>query len=167
SARHAAGMSLIEPEPGDHLLRVARDGTLPGTNPIPVALDNLPESTEMVQRGRARLAGPLVGFETPEPAGRPGEILHRLLEEEHVTVADFRLPKAPEVSSRGSYRPVTVPVPPVAFRPSEPSAGPRTGEGAWFVFSLPKGAYATVLLREFTKLGAVALDDPAHSDRAF
>lgn len=168
SARHAAGISLVEPEPGDFLLRLARDGTLPGTNSIPVSSDNLPESIELVRRGRAQLAGPLVGFETPASQGRPGEILELLLREERVTRADFRLPKAPEVSSRGSYRPVTLPPPPVAIRVRDPSSeGGEREPGAWFIFSLPKGAYATILMREFTKIGAEPRPNDDPSDRAF
>ncbi len=58
----------------------------------------------------------------------------------------FRLPSAPEIASRGAWRPVLIPPPPIAMEPLD--AGVR------FRFALPKGAYATVLLREFLKNGA-------------
>lgn len=146
SRRAAAGLSLDEPVPGDVLLRVARDGTVPGTHPIPVASDNLPEAIDLARRGRALLAGPLVGFETPIPDGPAGELLASLLAEEGARPEDFRLPRTPDVASKGSYRPLLVPLPPIAISDAE--------EGSWFRFALPKGSYATVLLREFTKLGA-------------
>ena len=154
SRRVAAGLSLTEPSPGDVLLRVARDGTVPGTTPIPVGSDNLTECTDLARRGRARLAGPLVGYSTAPLGGRPGELLAGILEDERVSASDFGLPKTPEIASAGSYRPVVVPLPPMALRPAEPAQDDR-GEGVWFRFSLPKGAYATVLLREFLKAGAV------------
>jgi len=156
SRRVALGLSVTEPEEGDMLLRLARDGTVPGTNPIPVRADNLPESADLVRRGRARLAGPLVGFETPSPVGRPGEILAALLEEEHISERAFELPASPELASGGTWRPILVPPPPLGLRAEAPSADPAREPGIWFRFALPKGSYATVLLREFTKTGAVA-----------
>ena len=156
SARVVAGLSLWEPTEGDFLLRLARDGTVPGTHPIPVGTDNRPECLDLVRKGRARLAGPLVGFETPPSEGRPGEILEELLSEEHVNRHGFELPAAPDLASKGSYRPVLVPPPPIAIRPEPPDADPDRprGAGVWLAFALPKGSYATVMLREFTKLGA-------------
>ncbi len=153
SRRHARGLSLLEPVEGDHLLRVTRDGTVPGVDPIPVSADNLPEASDLVRRSRARLAGPLVGLETPALAGEPGEILEGLLAEEAVRRADFGLPRFPEIASLGSWRPVWLPLPPIAVRTVAPGEG--TPDGALdLVFSLPKGAYATVLLREFLKTGS-------------
>jgi tRNA pseudouridine13 synthase len=156
SRRVAAGLSLVVPVEGDMLLRVARDGTVPGTNPIPVRADNLPESTDLVRRERARLAGPLIGFETPPSVGVPGEILEKLLSEEGIQRRGFEIPAAPDLASRGTWRPALVPAPPLTFRPDSDSeaAGPERGPGVWFRFALPKGSYATVLLREFTKPGA-------------
>jgi len=156
SRRVALGMSLNEPEEGDMLLRVARDGTIPGTHPIPVRSDNLPESLDLVQRGRGRLAGPLVGFEAPPGVGRPGSIMDGLLAEEGIERRGFEITAAPDLASRGTWRPAVVPTPPLAFRSDQPTddAGPRRGPGVWFRFALPKGSYATVLLREFTKPGA-------------
>ena len=150
--RNADGLGPGDVEVGDVLLRVARDGTVPGTLPIPVSTDNLPETTDLVARGRALVAAPLVGFETPVPDGRPGDRLRRLLEEEGISPADFRLARFPEVASKGSHRPIAIPVPPIAIAEREE---PDRTAGAWFTFALPKGAYATVLLREFTKTGAV------------
>lgn len=151
SARWAAGISLTVPEPGDHLLRLARDGTVPGNTPIPVGEDNLPESRDMARRGRAQVAGPLVGFETEILPGAPGDLLNELLREEGIRTAEFRLPQLPEVASRGSFRPLLVPLPPIGIRSLEMT---DRGAASSFTFALPKGAYATILLREFLKSGA-------------
>ena len=156
SARRAGGLSLREPEPGDMVLRVARDGTVSGESAVPVDESNLGEVRATVQRGGARLAGPLVGFETPVRPGRAGRLLEALLEEEGIERSGFRLPQTPELASRGSWRPVWVELPPVSIHPeSDPARTPEEAGGVRLRFSLPKGSYATVLLREFLKPGAV------------
>ena len=146
TARREADLSLTFPVPGDRVLRIGRDGTVRGQDPVPVEADNLRECTDLVARGGARLAGPLVGYETPMESGPVGDLLTRLLQEEGIDRSGFRIPFAPEVSSRGAWRPLLVPVPPTT----------RTADvtGIWFRFALPKGAYATVFLREFFKTGS-------------
>jgi tRNA pseudouridine13 synthase len=132
------------PVVGDVLLRLGRDGTVRSHDGIPIAEDNLAECSELVARGRALVAGPLVGFETPPGEGTPGEILDRILRNEGVDRSMFRVRAAPEVASKGAWRPVLVPLPPMFIGPDGPN-------GVRFRFALPKGAYATVLLREFLK----------------
>ncbi len=145
-ARHAAELPLNRPTEGDRIMRIGRDGTIRGTDSVPVGSDNLTECRELVARGRALVAGPLVGYETPPGAGVPGEELDRILRDEGVERSMFRVPASPEVASRGAWRPLLVPTPPLAIV--------AEGEGVRFRFALPKGAYATVLLREFLKNGA-------------
>jgi tRNA pseudouridine13 synthase len=145
-ARHAAGLPLNAPTEGDRIVRLGRDGTVRGPDSVPVGADNLTECSDLVSRGRALVAGPLVGFETPVQDGVPGEQLERILGEEKVSRGMFELPAAPEVASRGAWRPVIVPIPPLAMELAD--------DGIRFRFALPKGAYATVLLREFLKNGA-------------
>jgi tRNA pseudouridine13 synthase len=145
-ARHLAGLSLETPEVGDRIVRVARDGTIRGPDSVPVSSDNLTECRELVARGRALVVGPLVGHETPSEAGVPGELLEKILHDQGVDRAMFRLPAAPEVASRGAWRPLLTPTPPLAISAED--------DGVRFRFALPKGAYATVLLREFLKNGA-------------
>ena len=159
SARHAAGLPPATPVPGDRILRIARDGTVRGPDAVPVAADNLPECRELVTKGRALLAGPLVGFDTPEGAEPPVALLDRILADEAVERSMFRVPAAPEVASSGAWRPVVVPMPPVTFVPEADRVRCR--------FALPKGAYATVLLREFLKTGATPVSEDVPSSRAF
>ncbi|HEV2165499.1 MAG TPA: tRNA pseudouridine(13) synthase TruD [Thermoplasmata archaeon] len=165
-ARAAAGFALGDPVPGDHLLRVGPDGTVRTVDPIPASEDNLRECRELATRGRAIVAGPLVGFETPPGEGEIGTLFDQILQEEGVTPSDFSLPRTPEVASAGSWRPAIVPMPPVSLAAEKvPSGPPGTPRGVWARFSLPKGSYATVLLREFLKTGAQAL--PVVSNQPF
>ena len=157
--RHQSGGSLTEPEEGDHIVRLARDGTLRGPDSVPVGADNLPECREMVARGRAMTAGPLVGFETPVAPGRPGSLLEEVLRSEGVDRSMFRMPRSPELASRGAWRALTIPPPPISIRAED--------DRVRFCFGLPKGAYATVVLREFLKPGARPTAYEALSSRAF
>jgi tRNA pseudouridine13 synthase len=152
-ARHTADLPLDRPVEGDRIVRVARDGTVRGPDSVPVGPDNLTECSDLVTRGRALVAGPLVGFESPGPDGLPGEHLESILRQEGVDRSMFRLPSAPEVASRGAWRPVLVPTPPLSID--------AAGDRVRFRFALPKGAYATVVLREFLKNGAAPVPSPS------
>ena len=143
TARHAAGLPLHRPVAGDTIVRLGRDGTWRGQDVAPVAEENLPECEELVQRGRAFVAGPLVGAATELSPGDPSRLVEGLLAEEGVSARSFEVPVAPELASKGTWRSVLLPVPPLGLE--------ADASGVWFRFSLPKGAYATVLLREFLK----------------
>lgn len=155
SLRAAEGLSPSEVSVGDHVLRVAADGTVPGSSAVPVSLDNLSECRDLVERGRALVAGPLVGYETPPLTGAVGGRFEALLDREGIARGSFRVPKSPDLSSRGAFRPVGLPLPPIAIAegPSAP-AEPPSELSAWLSFSLPRGSYATVVVREFLKAGA-------------
>ncbi len=169
SIRQAAGLPLDRPLVGDHLLRRSPDGTTNSRDPIPVGSDNLPEALELVARGGAVVAGPLVGHATPAPEGPAGEALREVLGEEAISPGDFRLPATPDLASAGAWRAALVPAPPIdlAWLPSDGAAAATDppGGAVRFHFSLPKGSYATILLREFRKDGATP--EPATSNQRF
>ena len=146
SRRYREGLPLDRPLPGDWILRVGRDGTVRSQEGVPVSADNEQECADLVARGGGLLAGPLVGFETPGGDGPAGALLEAVLRDERIDRSMFRLPATPEIASRGAFRPAVLPVPPIGISPVE--------DGVRFRFALPKGAYATVLLREFLKTGA-------------
>ncbi|MCI4370608.1 MAG: tRNA pseudouridine(13) synthase TruD, partial [Thermoplasmata archaeon] len=141
------------PVPGDTLLRVARDGTTPSRDAIPVEAGNLPECLDTVRKGRARLAGPLIGYATTNPGGPVGALLTQVLAETGIPPDGFRLPSFPELSSAGAWRPVTIATPPIGVR--------ADGAGVRLDFALPKGSYATVIVRELLKPGATRAVNPS------
>jgi tRNA pseudouridine13 synthase len=90
------------------------------------------------ERGRAFVTAPLVGTKTELGEGEPGEIERAVLDEVGVDPADFDLPGG--FHSEGTRRAILVRTDLRIERdPLELS------------FALPRGSYATVLLREFTK----------------
>jgi tRNA pseudouridine13 synthase len=91
-------------------------------------------------RGRAFVTAPLVGTETELADGEPGEIEREVLGDLDLSPDAFDLPGA--FDSSGTRRAILV-------RTRLDAA--VDDDGATFEFALPKGAYATVLLREFLK----------------
>ena len=93
------------------------------------------------ERGRAFVTAPLVGTETELADGEPGEIEREILDEVGIEPSDFSLPG--EFDSTGTRRAVAV--------RTEIGTERADDDAVRFSFSLPKGSYATVLLREYLK----------------
>jgi len=91
-----------------------------------------------VERGRAFVTAPLVGTDTDLGEGEPGELERAVLSDVGVEPADFDLPGA--FGSTGTRRAVLVRTDVAVER-----------DPLRFSFTLPKGSYATVLLREYLK----------------
>jgi len=85
--------------------------------------------------------GPIVGHRVTLAEARPGQIERAVLQEKSIAPADFESVKA--LRLRGDRRPLRVPVSGLEVRP--------VGDDLIVCFSLPSGAYATVLLAEIMK----------------
>jgi tRNA pseudouridine13 synthase len=96
--------------------------------------------SECVRRSLPADRLPLVGLKVP-----PDDISRRVLDGDGVAVEDFGVKGMGELASRGEYR--------EAFAAAEGFSWKVEGDGAVFDFSLGKGSYATVLLREYMKNG--------------
>jgi tRNA pseudouridine13 synthase len=90
------------------------------------------------ERGRAFVTAPLVGTETELGDGEPGEIEREVLADLDLAPEDFDLPG--EFHSSGTRRAILVRSD-LGIEQNPPT----------FEFALPKGSYATVVLREFLK----------------
>lgn len=85
--------------------------------------------------------GPIFGYRMSEPSGKPGEIEQSVLEQEHLTRSAFR---AKGLRLKGGRRALR-------FRPADARISLGAGEDDAYLelrFTLPKGCYATCLLRE-------------------
>jgi len=118
--------------------REAPEGlALPDTDRLQrVDEDRVETVTRHCERGRAFVTAPLVGTETDLGDGEPGEIEQSVLDAVGIEPSDFDLPG--EFHSTGTRRAILV------RTDLRVERDPLT-----FAFSLPKGSYATVLLREY------------------
>jgi tRNA pseudouridine13 synthase len=106
--------------------------------------DRLRTVNRHVERGRAFVTAPLVGTDTQLGGGEQGEIEREVLDEIGIQPGDFDLPDP--YGSDGTRRAILVQT------DLRISRDPLS-----FSFSLPKGSYATVLLREYLKTDPEAL----------
>lgn len=143
SERLARGLPFVEPVAGDVVCFAdseAPDGlVLPDTDRTQrVTESRVAAVRRHCERARAFVTAPLVGTDTSLADGEPGEIERGVLEDVGVEPGDFELPG--EFHSEGTRRAIAVRTD-VAI-----SSDPLV-----FEFDLPKGSYATVLLREYLK----------------
>lgn len=143
--RHEAGMGFDSAYPGDVVCFA--EGTYDAPVPVPNTLStqritesNVGAVNRHFERGRAFVTAPLVGSGTEFADGEQGEIERRVLESVGVSRSDFD--RADEYGSEGTRRAVLV-LSDLSYE--------REGDDLLFDFFLPRGSYATVVLREFTK----------------
>jgi tRNA pseudouridine13 synthase len=86
---------------------------------------------------------PLLGSKVPLAGGKPGEMEQKVLNEEGVTLKEFKVPKMPKLGNHGLRHAIR-------FKIWNTSAK-ATDEGILIEFSIPKGCYATAVLREIMK----------------
>jgi tRNA pseudouridine13 synthase len=115
-----------------------------------VTKDKLEGINRLIKHGRAFVTAPVVGSETELAAGEVGEIERKVLEDEQVRLLNFDNETLPELSSKGTRRPILVPVKATLIEIVEDDRNPGRLK-ATLQFFLPKGSYATVLLREYMK----------------
>jgi len=149
SARLERGLPFDAAVAGDVVCFADRDA--PEHLPLPdpdrtqrVTAERVDTVNRHVERGRAFVTAPLVGTDTELADGEQGEIERDVLADLDLAREDFELPG--EFGSTGTRR--------AALVTTEMAVGhdPLT-----FSFALPKGSYATTVLREYLKVDPAAL----------
>jgi tRNA pseudouridine13 synthase len=144
SARLEQGLPFHEAVEGDVVCFADGDTpeglSLPDTDRLQTASGKrLDTVNRHCARGRAFVTAPLVGTETEFADGDPGEMAREVLADLDLSRESFDLPG--EFHSTGTRRAVLL------RTNLRVAPNPLT-----FSFSLPKGSYATVVLREFLKV---------------
>ncbi|TFG91418.1 MAG: tRNA pseudouridine(13) synthase TruD [Syntrophobacterales bacterium] len=85
--------------------------------------------------------GPMFGCKMKLPEGKPREAEEKVLQGESLTLADFNLPGG--LRMEGERRPLRVPI--------QNLSTTMDADGLTLNFSLPRGVYATTVLREIMK----------------
>jgi len=141
-SRRIEELPLGEPLVGDVVIQV-KGGIPYRDRTYRVTETNINFVREKVERGQAMVSGPLFGFAMRKAKGLPGELEGEILEEEGITLETFRkLPKP--MAEPGGRRELLI-------RPLGMAYGYIPETGMCFRFFLPKGVYATSVLREVMK----------------
>jgi len=150
SQRMRLSPSLSEAQVGNYVVKVDGNG-LPTTDFARVTPSSIKGIEQALNKGEMRPALPLIGFKQPPSDGLQGEIEREILETEDVAPSDFRLVHMPEISAPGGLRPVLTPITNFFIeKPVTDQANPSK-RAVCLNFTLQRGSYATVLLREFMK----------------
>ncbi|MCW4023564.1 MAG: tRNA pseudouridine(13) synthase TruD [Candidatus Bathyarchaeota archaeon] len=141
SERIKADLPLNEALLGDFVVGVERNG-LPMANTAEIATEaRLSKVNEAMAAGRMRVALPMFGAKGKLSGGVMGEIEQRVLDEEGVKVRAVN--EFSYLGGKGGVRAALTPVKDFKAEVSE--------EKATLSFTLHRGCYATVLLREIIK----------------
>jgi len=101
------------------------------------------EIGERIKNFEVHPTAPLFGSKVPLAGGKLGEMEQGVIDEQGVTLEEFIVPKMPKLGSHGLRRAIR-------FKIWDASAK-ATDEGVLVEFSIPKGCYATAVLREIMK----------------
>ena len=151
SKRIEKGLPLNRAEVGDYVVNVERSG-LPMLRMCRIAsTDACRGINKAIQTGKMRLAIPLVGFKQRPSQGVQGEIEKQILQQEGIAMDNFKIDAVPEISLRGVLRTAIVPLNNFLLEEiSEDHANPSKHK-AKINFTLYRGSYATIVLRELMK----------------
>jgi tRNA pseudouridine13 synthase len=143
SERMRRGLPLNRPIMGDTIIPLDANRVPQHENPVTTTPNNIDLVTRQVRSGRAFVTISLFGSESRFGEGEMGEIERSVIEEENISQKDFVIPELPQCSSKGSRREILCPVADLSYLTAD--------DGYEVSFSLPKGNYATCLLREYMK----------------
>jgi tRNA pseudouridine13 synthase len=154
SERLERGLPFARAVPGDVVCFADRGPDVPDDLALPdidrlqrVDVDRVDTVNRHCERGRAFVTAPLVGTETELADGEQGEIEREVLDDLGLAPGDFDLPG--EFGSTGARRAILL--------RTDLDASADDPDSLRFRFALPKGSYATVVLREYLKRDPAAL----------
>lgn len=148
SKRIEEGIPLNKTDVGDYAVNVERSG-LPLISMHRIVSEGVnAEVNNKIKKGRMRLAIPLIGFRQRPMIGRQGRIQKQILEEEEISIEDFKTTALPEDAEKGRLRTATTQINKFSL---EESANEKGKGITRMAFMLYRGSYATVLLREIMK----------------
>ena len=133
-----------ELEVGDFVLPLDSSGRADKNRPITVTNRNIRHVERLIKDKKMVISLPTPGYLSPIPRNSKGEIMLKIMEKESLDFKDFKLIDLPEASTKGSLRSLTITT-------WDCSVISTDNNSLILQFSLPPGAYATILLRELMK----------------
>ena len=144
SRRIEEGLPLKEALVGDVVCQV-KYGIPLRTRTYRVTKGTLDFVNEKIRKGEAMVTGPLFGFQTRLADGEMGKIEKEILEEEGLTLEMFKMKALKILSEPGGRRELLIKPKEFKYRAI------KDEEAMAFKFFLPRGVYATSVLREIMK----------------
>ena len=151
SRRIDSGLPLVRAEVGDYVVNVERSGLPMLTMHKIASVEALTEINKAIEAGKMRLAIPLVGFKQHASLGVQGEIEKQILEEEGINQECFKIPAMPEITARGELRTAITPLNNFSLNEISVDSANPSKHKAEVSFTLYRGSYATIFLRELVK----------------
>jgi tRNA pseudouridine13 synthase len=148
SERIRRGISNYKAQNGDYILTLNEKG-LKTDDFRKAEKHNLSKINREIQKGKSMIAIPLIGFQQQSSSGIQGEIENEILKNEGISPKDFCIKKMKKASSAGILRLIKVPI--LDFGFEEIKSNLKDEPLFRFRFTLHKGSYATIVLREFMK----------------
>lgn len=149
------GLKLNQAYEGD-IVCFRNESGLPDSSKCEIVTENkLPGMNRLLRYGRAFITAPLPGYRTDFASGKVGKIEKTILEEENVPLGGFNVPEMKKVGSKGQRREMLLKVAP-EYTIDKDELNPGRLK-AHIRFSLPKGSYATVVLREYMKTDPIKM----------
>jgi len=150
SQRLLRGIPINEPQVGDCVVKTDSNG-LPTRTYVKASLGKLEELREAVRKGIMYVAIPLIGFKQLPSEGLQGDIERAILESELVAPCDFYVSSMPEMSAPGEPRAAMTPIIDIRLETPERDELNKGKKKMLVSFTLHRGCYATIVLREFMK----------------
>jgi len=149
SRRLERGLPISKPVRGDFVALLDPHG-FPTKSLVKVTDSNRDKVFELIRDGKAALVLNVFGYNTILADGEPGEVEREVLKEEELSLEDFKIKSMPELSSRGTIRPASTRILNFRFEVEEDELHPGYRR-VTVEFTLRRGNYATILLREIMK----------------
>lgn len=143
SARMEEGLSFCKAYEGDIVIPCDTEIEVQRRDGIRVTRINLRKINHQIGRHRCFPSGAIIGYDTMWAEGEMGALEKKILEEERISEQEFTMPHLPDFACRGLRRITAVPLKTVKWD--------FDGTHLHLEFFLPKGCYATTVLREIMK----------------
>jgi len=143
SRRMTEGLSFFKAYEGDIIIPCDTGIEVQSREGIQVTPTNLRKINHQIERHRCFPSGAIIGYDTVWAEGKMGIMEKKILEEEDISEQEFTMPHLPEFACRGLRRITAIPLKTIRWN--------FEGKNLHLKFFLPKGCYATTVLREIMK----------------
>lgn len=116
---------------------------------------NIDGMNNLISKGRAFITAPLFGHSTELATDVPGGIERAVIQELNLSSDLFKLPLTPQLASKGKRREILLNVKP-EYSIKKDDLNENKNQ-VIMKFMLPKGSYATTILREYLKVEPLAM----------